>query len=494
MSEIAIVCLGANGDIINALPIAREESLKGNHVTMVVSKEYESILDGVSYASRIALDLHYSKPMVAYDFAKSTSKFHKIYIAQTYGTNIKTQTDSFQKEVYRICNRLDSFGKTIPVFDQRSHERERALVSKFPTVKPWILYNSSGRSSPFSHHKDLEQLVCSFSDSYDIINIGTTRAERFFDLLGLFDKGSVLVTIDSGPLHLSSCSNIPVISLITDKPTPWYGAVPPRNSICSVRYGEYPSRREDIKSALKSVRPLSVEPVYQKKIFHVYSEFHASGETGRRNDFASQTWKEEYKRGNWIAVPLHESDLFRSSRNIGDRKPVPFIKDIVNKAADISSDDDLIVLTNRDTCFSIGLTDALISELNHAPAIAAHRYDFHHRLNEIYSPNQTALGNWYCGVDLFAFTRRWWLRHRDEFPDMLLSYESWDLVLRQLICMRKGVEWHFPIIFHEVHSAFWSSPGVKDKHPSQLHNIRLCQRFLKSHGLPLNEIGRLSLT
>lgn len=487
--EVAIICLGANGDIINALPIARDESKKGHSVTMVVSNEYEGILDGVSFVQKIALDLHYSKPRVAYDYAKSLGRFNRILIAQTYGTGVPAQTDSFQKEAYRCCNRLNDFGKLDFVFDKRSPQRELDIVSKFPSEKPWIVYNGEGRSSPFPHKQDLESLICSFSDQYNIINIGTVRAERFFDLLGFYDRGSVLVTIDSGPLHLATCSNVPVISLITDKPTPWYGAIPPKNSICSVRYSEYPQRKAEIWEALKRVNPIDPKVSSQKKIFHVYSEFQAKGETGRRNAFASSTWNNEYQNGNWVALPTHDSELFRSSKNVGDHRGVPFIKDLVNKAADLALDEDLIVLTNRDTCFSSGLTEAILSTMLAYPGLSAHRYDFHHPLYQLYTPNQAILGNWYCGCDLFCFTRKFWLDHRDEYPDMFLGTEAWDWIMRELIKKYGGVDIHYGLIYHEFHPAYWYQPSVKNSNPAQKHNVSFARKFLMQNRLPLNELS-----
>lgn len=489
MSEVAIICLGANGDIINALPIALDEHRKGNKVTFVVSREYETILDGVSYCQRIALDLHYSMPMRAHDYAKSLARFNRILIAQTYGTQFKAQTDCFQKEVYRICDRLDDFGNLDLVFDQRCRKRELQLSNRFPKNKPWILYNAEGKSSPFPYTKHLEQLVCSFSDRFDIINIGTLRAERFFDLLGLFERASALVTIDSGPLHLARASNVPVISLITDRPTSWYGAVPPPNSRCAIRYGRFHDGIEEIRTVLNSITPVSLDRLPEKRLFHVYSEFPVNGDTKRRNNFASTTWEREYRKGAWVPLPLHDSELKRSSRNIGDQRGVPFIKDILNKAADISEDHDIIVLTNRDTCLATGTTEAIVSTLSCCEGVAAHRYDFHHKLFEHYNPNQAMLGNWYCGFDLFAFTRGWWLKHRDEYPDMLLGTEAWDWIMRELIRKYGGHDIHYGLAFHEFHSSLWYQPHFKNSNPAQLHNIRLARQFLRQNNLPLNEIA-----
>jgi hypothetical protein len=217
----------------------------------------------------------------------------------------------------------------------------------------------------------------------------------------------------------------------------------------------------------------------------------------RRNNFAKMTWEHEYQMANWVRVPVRDGELRRSSLQVGSKTQVPFVRDLIEKAVNASkssgngSGSDLIVLTNSDTCFARGLSKAILSEINVHPAIASHRYDFNHRLFEFYSPSQAIRGNFYPGCDLFAFTLEWWEQNGSSFPDMLLGREGWDLVLREIIRRTGGTVWTYGMIYHEAHPSLWFSKGFKDRDPSQLHNIRLAQSFLRKHKLPLAELARI---
>lgn len=224
-------------------------------------------------------------------------------------------------------------------------------------------------------------------------------------------------------------------------------------------------------------------------LYHVYSDFMGSGDTYKRHHFAKRTWNEIYKEGPWVPVPIKDAELKRSSRNVGDSKTVPFIKDLLTMACSRSGPDDILVLTNADTCFARGITEALIEEVSVNISMSAHRYDFHHDLYEIYTPSQVMMGDFYVGADLFAFKKSWWIRNSPEYPDMLLGYEAWDWIMREMVHKHGGKIWYQGMIYHRSHPAYWHQSNVKRTHPSQVHNVRLAREWLTRNKIPLRELA-----
>lgn len=488
--------LGRAGDIINILPAIPLLEKKYGRITLMVSRDYSSLLDGISYCNVDVFQDRFENINQAVAIARQ--RYDKVLVSSVYGHgwNVPHGTPSFCIESWKMIGLEHEFGKHPLIFDRRSPEREQALISQFPQDKPWILYCGTGHSSPFKHADLLEQGLARFSDRFHIINIGKIRAERFYDILGLMDRAACLVTIDSGPLHLARASRVPVVALVTDIPTLWHGATCPPNTVFKCRYGEFVGQAAALFHAIDKVArnaiPIARKPILGcPRLVHVYSDYPATGETYRREMFARRTWESEYRTGAWVHAPVFDKDLRRSSRDIGDKRGVPFIKDLVQKGMELAQDDDVIVLSNSDTCFCTGLTEAILAEVSVHGALSAHRYDFHHQLLEIYTPTQAMAGNFYVGADLFAFTKIWWAENKSDFPDLLLGYEGWDLCLRTLILRSGGSVWYYPMIYHEHHESFWSLPSVKNKHPAQLHNIRLVQHFLKRLGIPLNEFSRI---
>lgn len=481
--------LGRAGDIINILGAIPLIQKKHGRITLMVSRDYADLMEGFSGCDVEVFNGPFQNINDA--FCEARRKFKTVLISQVYGHNygVEKKTDSFCKESWRLVQQLDEFGKHPVIFDRRDFKRELKLVSRFPMDRPWILVNSNANSSPFQGAELVFNAICErFKDRFHILNLGLFRAERFYDLLALYDRATCLVTVDTGTMHLARASKVPVISMVTDNPTLWHGAVPPPNSVFNVRYGQTLTKVTEILEIIGAL-PIKEHAHFPRRIFHVYSKMNVNGETGRRNAFAESTWNLEYNKANWVPVPILDEQLPRSSKAVGDSRGVPFIKDLVDKASEMAQDDDLIVLTNQDTCFSVGLTEAILCEMKHVPAFSAHRHDFKHRLFEFYTPLEAIRGNWYCGCDLFCFTKGWWVANRDRYPDMFLGTEAFDWILRELIKLTGGSEWHGGMLYHEAHNAFWNHPSNKNSNPAQVHNKRVAIQFLKQHKLPLNEFS-----
>jgi hypothetical protein len=97
------------------------------------------------------------------------------------------------------------------------------------------------------------------------------------------------------------------------------------------------------------------------------------------------------------------------------------------------------------------------------------------------------------GAEAFAFTRRWLLAHWKEIPDYLLGAAAWDIGLRALIRLDRGVVttkanlthdfWPCDIgegyVRHEPHPSAWS--GANENSPSNKWNRKLMRKWKQTN-------------
>jgi hypothetical protein len=259
-----------------------------------------------------------------------------------------------------------------------------------------------------------------------------------------------------------------------------------------IRYSDYPNRQKEVDALIGSIRPITpIIPIVHSgpRLIHIWSEYPATGDDARRYAFTKTTWEAEWKTANWQPKPLTDDLFKRSSKSeLNDVHPLPFIKDMMDLGCEGANDDDVIVFTNRDTCLMKGIGKAILRDIKKSSCLWAHRWDFGH-LDKPLEPHQLFDGALYVGCDLFAFTVGWWKKHRDEYPDMVSAREAFDWMLRELMKLRGGVEWHTGI-YHISHASYWYNPRVKNSNPSQLHNKRLAREFLTKHKLPQDGFSR----
>lgn len=260
---------------------------------------------------------------------------------------------------------------------------------------------------------------------------------------------------------------------------------------------------ETVAASRQSVNPLTAAYDTAKKVFlatrgpqvklpsrliHVYSEFtpkNPTADTVRRHNYALKTWQHQYDQGNMLPLPVFDEEFSRSSKDLGDsRAQTPFIKDIVEKGLKIAMPEDRVVLTNRDTCMVRGATDVLLKW----PTDAAYavRQDVFYPVAETTAvlSDISGLGKLHCGADLFYTTPGWWQKWREWIPDMVLSYECWDLMIRE-ICTetQPGTQVEIRnLVLHEYHETLWAQPEMRYTHPVQVYCLRNAKNFYHARG------------
>lgn len=478
MRRKLFVQLGRFGDIINVLPILQEENRLGNRPVLMVAKDYASIMDGVPYADVLVYDGAFEYLLPALRQANRYAHAHDMDVVttQVYGLGYKwdRKTDSFATDAWYRAAYMAAWNR-LPLTFARDMDREERLARRLPE-RP-ILLATSGRSSPFPH---AERLTKALKTAYPgrVVVLDDVKAERIYDVLGLYDRAAVLVTIDTMHAHLCMGSKVPTVCLVVQTPTTWHGAPERPNHVLRVKYPEYVTREKEL---LATVAQYAGEPAAPKaprsgRLLHVYANYPASGDTLRRHDFARDTWE------GFTDHPFEQGNGYRTAEDVlAYPRPLPFLRDLIAYGMGEANPSDIIVVTNTDTAFAPGLASAIRKHVRKHGAAYAHRHDFA-RLTHPMDARTIRTGKWYPGSDLFAFTPQWWAsRSVSELPDMLVGAEFVDCVFRQFIKKHGGVEL-VGAIYHERHASAWERPGMREVDAANCWNRKLAREWFASNG------------
>jgi hypothetical protein len=255
MPDTLHVLLGAHGDLCAMLPWMKAEAERlGKPVKVLVAREYVPLFDGVSYARAVEWPGTFVQLTAALRFLKTDLPQLPVKVLQPISRMEERTFPSFVHEMWYQAGALAEFGELPLVFDRRDPKREAALVRKVRKgSKPMLLVAAEGRSSPFRWSRQLlEWIRAEFGDTHQIVDLSKVKAHRFYDLLGLYDQAAALVSIDTGHAHLSRASKVPTLVLARDYPQLWDGVPFERRFAFYCRYGQWRSRKQEMKRALQT--------------------------------------------------------------------------------------------------------------------------------------------------------------------------------------------------------------------------------------------------
>ncbi len=476
------VQLGKAGDIMSLLPLLHHESLNGEKPSLMVSRDYASILEGCSYVSPIVLPDGAHRLDLAMDKLNGTSD---VIVTQMNGPfdAVKkfaferagfssVQTDSFVKDMWNLAGKLPLWKQSLPlIFDQRDKKRETKIYDEyFPSKGKVLLVSLSGTSSPFPYAELLTELLQLKLKGWKILDISTIQAERIYDLLVLFESASALIASDSANLHLSTAvKTLPVFALISDSPGYWHGSPWRPNHVWHCRYNDFPKRYNDLFDTLNNYSRGWLR--HSKKlddscIVHLYNRCE---ETKANKEFvakARESWKEAYATDDWLPCYLDPGSVGKDSTHIGDKERYPFLRSALQLGLMKCAAEDLLVVTRATTCFNGDITDSI--RIN-APCYAFRRVGSDH----------------FPTVDLFAAPVKFWEEIWSEIPDLIMGRDrAWSEVLLHIFLEHKATE-----LRGIVHSdkepvmpkATW--PYIADVPPRLKHNTETLKNFRESKGI-----------
>lgn len=508
--RVAVVELGRYGDIVNILPLLK--LIHDNYAMphLVVAKEFESVFDGISYAKPYVLPLKNEDLKQAIDTAKRD--FSVVLNCQIWGkghTQIR-ECQAYNVESWRMAGLLHRFDDPTlrPVFDKRSPERERALLDSLPrTGKPLLLVNvSHAISSPCPACPGLlAGIVERWGGQFDIVDLSKVRAERFFDMIALFERAAACISIDTLWLHAAAATNCPVIAL--QNPKPWAGTVVRFNLVAAMTYDEAVADPERIHHAIEKAAGLKPPMLFpsssklhtapERRIFNLIDRFNDDASSAARKLPAIQSQDALYESGKLIPIHAWPEGYQRTAKDtLGDRRPLPYLKDLLQKFLDVAGDDDICLWINDDNLIHPAICDYLRLHVGVWGACTIFRTEFKRPPSLNVTPEQFTKASCraHIGRDGFAFTKLWLKEFWNDIPDAVLGAPEFDLHMAMLIRLTYGfkttnlnlgetifpAEPHFSYLGHIQHASTWNMPETIQS-PSNAWNRKLLKEFAAKH-------------
>lgn len=439
--QLCYVCTGRLGDILNILPVLEMDNERGNRAALMVAKEFESILDGVSYLDPVIFDGHWLEVKSA--MLEARSNYQRVMLAQVAGPKAEIMkearavgigsddkgTESFLKDQWKVIGRFQDVKLDRPLlFDRRDPKREEKLVESVipPIAKRIVLLHLGGTTSPHPYAKIVSDYLAHrfHANLWAVVDISDVQAHRFYDLLGLYEKAYALIAADSAPLHLAQAiPTLPVFALTQDQPNYKFGSFHRKNWVGCCRY-------HDLNGLVRIYDRLKEERVLKRRFspkegpvgVHAFSLYHG-------NEKLYRAWPTNWNRveglNNWIRFSVDPGAFGRDSHTVfkgGARHP--FVKDVIRAAGFGRSDDDYIILTRPDCYFRLDIGSKLKLPVCGARMVQEDNLDE---------------GMIHSATDLFAFTFGWWRKHQHDYPDLVMGTDMhWHSIMAHLVCMNGG--------------------------------------------------------
>lgn len=435
---------------MTVLPFLWQDFKAGLASRLMVSRKYANLLEGVSYCNPIIFDGEPHDLTGAVELAKKTGMdwvvcqvngrpedTKQLVYERTEefrkGLGANAMTDSWVKEVFRAAGMWGHWRRQPPlVFDRRSKEREQALLdAHMPSGKKRpILVATSAETAPFRYKELLMELLDGrFRKNFRVVDLDSFRADRIYDLLGLFDRAKCLISTDSALLHLANASKVPVLALVNDRPSLWFGSAWRPNHVFYCRYGDFGSRVMEMLETIEHIgsagRPLEFREG-PRKFIHIWSQYEVNDDNRDRHERAQKSWHDQYLAGHWIETKIEVGACGRDSKNapMRDSTRFPFVRDVIQAAEMRAREDDVIVMTPADVSFN-----GAIGSIEKFPCWGC-RTD-RAKDGDTHNPR----------IDFLAFTAGWWKANRKDYPDFVMGPDNvWSKVLKELIRSTGGVE------------------------------------------------------
>lgn len=466
--KTAWVTLGRNGDLCNTLPLVLHDYQQGNKPTIVVAEPWANLLDGVTYCDRLVWNGPYSQPLEAARWAKGLNRFGVVHIPQCYGQKIERRCSNFCEEGWRLAGMDHLWGQLPVVFDRRDRHRESFLLPGYK--KPLVLVATKAISHPFPYRQELWAVLESLYEKKEVIDLSAITAIRFYDLLGLMEQAEYLITVDTGILHLArAVPKLPVITLIPGNDQSWDVAPRFPQHVARIYFDDFEKRKAEIPAMiLHGAMP-------ERRFIHVWSDYYRNDlGAQKRHAMAKRTWEREMI--GWLDLRLVDAAFNRNAHtDFEDRKSAPYVTDMIELAMKQAQPQDIVVLTNDDTCVSPGLTLTLKNVIAEFGACWGARRE-HRLVNRVMTQSEIMRGRKHVGADIFAFTKNWWATHGHTMPDMLMAFENWDYVLRTVIEDGGGREVE-GLCYHEIHTGDWTR---RREVPAAKHNQAMGAQFFEA--------------
>lgn len=413
MNHTPCLCvLGRTGDIIQALPIAKFiHDTRGVKPFFMVSHQFDAVLQGVSYVQPKVYGSDYTELDHAVALAKQ--EFSDVMVGQLFSgddSKVTTICSTYCHDSWLKMRHLAAWQKLPLVFDRRSAEREEKLLAQVRhTDKPMVLVNLGGVSSPYPYRAQLFADLClRYQNTSELVFIENLKAQRVYDLLGLIEAATVMLTADTVTAHLAAATKTRYILLASDVQTNWRGSPAPmtqpkgcyNNCLLRLSYRESRIMREEI---FDRIDWMIGRFHNMRTIWHVYHESVPTDvEQKTKYGQARRRWQKHYATNyRWKTLGILNEQLFRSP---------PMFKDLMEMAVMRSGEYDFIIISDHSAIPSIKVT-----------------YD---SIRNAHQRNKSVIAKGESG-NAFGCIPSWWRKNRHNIPDLPYGPEAFDAINKQ---------------------------------------------------------------
>lgn len=275
--------------------------------------------------------------------------------------------------------------------------------------------------------------------------------------------------------YLRHCANLPKWMYV-DQVLSYYGCCDSSGTVAAQKSGDLrPLTLGYDRARRYFMTGEFMKAVPEPKIIFLYDDVEPlDADEKRRFDYARSTWQFHFGQGDVLEFPTHVRQWARSSKDMGDPRPVPFFKDVIDYGMKYARPEDVVVYCNKDVFLTTHAPERIISSVkNHGIAIAWRR-NLKPTPGRMYKHVINAKRD--GGADLICVTPKWWSEHGRNYPDMLIGRETFDWVIRVMAEELHGKSVYVDdVIGHEAHESFWRKN--KKTNPGQIHNRSLAKVF-----------------
>jgi len=225
--RVAIVQPGRAGDLLSLLPSLKWLADHGQHVTVFVDELYRSVCERFAW---LKVEAHPNASLESLLPKARAGDFEEIRVT-AFSWDRPAGRDYLSVQGERTGCPLELMEKLpLDLSEARDADAEAEVVRQHlpPGSGPLVLFNAThfraaGRPAAFPKGPELLAFLRQRFPHARFLDLGGVRAPRIIDLMGLYDAADLLVSTDSGTLHLGYANRthkppIPTVGLSLDDP------------------------------------------------------------------------------------------------------------------------------------------------------------------------------------------------------------------------------------------------------------------------------------
>jgi hypothetical protein len=238
------------GDIIAVLAAYKLlAEWNGRPVTVITGPRFGWIFSHTSYV-RTVLAPYDDLDLVEQNYQWASNHFHHVYVCQWRKAQEPWPPGpTWEHDLHWLAGCHELYRCARPEFTYRNRAAEYEYLRTLP-ISPdgAILLNLTGESSPLLNQTNLKTILSEIGPP--LIDLQEHRPDRITTLLGLYERASILITVDTATLHLARL--VPSLPVVQLTPSRHGGTWPIENCVLHITYDRLNTSTGRIVDAINS--------------------------------------------------------------------------------------------------------------------------------------------------------------------------------------------------------------------------------------------------